>query len=263
ASYPGFSGAIPDLTGTAEAVHAAGALFIVQTDPVMCAILKSPGELGADIVTAEGQSLGNSMNYGGPFLGMMGATAKLIRKMPGRIVGEARDHSGRRGFVLTLTAREQHIRREKAVSNICSNQGLVMLQTCIHLAAMGKTGLAATAKLCWDKAHHAASLIAAIPGFSVATPLFFKEFTVVCPVPAAGLAEKLTTQGIVPGLPVSRYFPDRPDELIVCVTEMNTRAEIERLAGALSAVSFTAFSGLATLGTTMPGAAASATEAQP
>ncbi len=237
ASYPGFSGQIPDMAGAAEAVHAAGALFIVQTDPLMCAILKSPGELGADIVTAEGQSLGNAMSYGGPFLGMMGATSKLVRKMPGRIVGEAKDHSGRRGFVLTLTAREQHIRREKAVSNICSNQGLVMLQTCIHLAAMGKTGLAAAARLCWNKAHYAASLIAAIPGFSLATKDFFKEFTVRCPAPAAALAEKLTDQGIVPGLPVSRYYPDRPNDLVVCVTEMNTRAEIERLADALAAVS--------------------------
>ncbi len=233
ASYPGFSGQIPEMTGAAEAVHAAGALFIVQTDPMMCAILKSPGEHGADIVTAEGQSLGNAMNYGGPFLGMMGVTTKLLRKLPGRIVGEAKDHAGRRGFVLTLTAREQHIRREKAVSNICSNQGLVMLQTCIYLAAMGKTGLAAAAKLCWNKAHYAADRIATVPGFSIATSCFFKEFTVLCPQPAAILAEDLGRVGIVPGLPASRYHPDRPNELIVCVTEMNTRSEIDSLVAAL------------------------------
>ena len=231
ASYPGFSGRIPDMAGAAEAVHAAGALFIVQADPVMCGILKSPGSLGADLVTAEGQSLGNAMNYGGPFLGMMGATTKLMRKMPGRIVGEAKDHSGRRGFVLTLTAREQHIRREKAVSNICSNQGLVMLQTCIYLAAMGKTGLAAAARLCWNKAHYAAALIGAIPGFEVEAGSFFKEFTVKTPKPAADIAEKLTQKGIVPGLPLSRYYPERDHELVVCVTEMNTRAEIELLRG--------------------------------
>lgn len=232
--WPGFSGAIPDLTGAADAIHAAGGLFIVHTDPILCALLKSPGEQGADIVTAEGQSLGNAMNYGGPFLGMMGAVSKLVRKMPGRIVGEAKDHGGRRGFVLTLTAREQHIRREKAVSNICSNQGIVMLQSCIYLAAMGKQGLAAVARLCWDKAHYAASLLGALPGFRVETPLFFKEFTLHCPVSAESLAQRLQERGIVPGLPVSRYLHGRDDELLVCVTEMNTRAEIEALAGALA-----------------------------
>ncbi len=233
ASYPGFSGEIPEMTGAAEAVHAAGALFIVHVDPLMCAILRSPGEWGADIVTAEGQSLGNAMNFGGPFLGMMGATARLVRKMPGRIVGEAKDHAGRRGFVLTLTAREQHIRREKAVSNICSNQGLVMLQTCIYLAAMGRSGLAATARLCWNKAHFAAACIGQVPGFAVLTKRYFKEFTVLCPVPAATLAGRLLEQGIIPGLAVSRYDPSRSFELIVCVTEMNTKQEIEKLAAAL------------------------------
>ena len=178
APYPGFSGAIGDLAAAAAATHAAGALLVVQADPIMCGLLKSPGELGADIVAAEGQALGNPMCFGGPFLGMMGAKAGLVRKLPGRLVGQARDAAGRRGFVLTLTAREQHIRREKAVSNICSNQGLAMLQACVYLAAMGRSGLRAVAELCWNKSHYAASLIAGIPGFAVRTDRFFKEFLV-------------------------------------------------------------------------------------
>ena len=236
AAYPEFEGELRDLAPAATAAHAVGALFIVQADPIMCGLLKSPGSLGADIVVAEGQSLGNPMNYGGPFLGMMGATAKLTRKMPGRIVGEAKDHEGRKGFVLTLSAREQHIRREKAVSNICSNQGLVMLQTCIYLAAMGKNGLPAVARLCWDKAHYAAQEIGEIPGFKVANASFFKEFLVKTPVPAAEISEKLSRRCIVPGLPLSRYYPERTHELLVCVTESSTKAQIDLLASSLKEV---------------------------
>jgi glycine dehydrogenase subunit 1 len=237
AAYPGFSGAIGDIGAAARAAHAAGALLLVQADPIMCGLLKSPGELGADIVAAEGQSLGNPMNFGGPFLGMLGAKASLVRKMPGRLVGQAKDSSGRRGFVLTLTAREQHIRREKAVSNICSNQGLTMLQACIYLAAMGKSGLRAAAELCWNKAHYAAGLIARIPGFAVESCPFFKEFTVKTPFPAEDLAVRLSRRGIVPGLPLSRYYPGRTHELLVCVTEMCTRGQIELLARSLEEAS--------------------------
>ncbi len=235
AAFPTFSGEVRDLTPAAEAAHAAGALFIVHADPHLCAILKSPGAMGADIVTAEGQSLGNALNFGGPYLGMMGATAKLMRKMPGRIVGEAKDHDGRRGFVLTLTAREQHIRREKAVSNICSNQGLVMLQTCIYLAAMGARGMRQVATLCRNKAHYAASLIAAIPGFSIETGEFFKEFTVRTPISAETLCERLLEKGVVAGYPMSRADsgPGAEKRLLVCVTELNSRAQIELLAQAL------------------------------
>ena len=237
APYPGFSGAIGDLGAAASAVHAAGALLVVHADPIMCGLLKSPGELGADIVAAEGQSLGNPMSFGGPFLGMLGAKASLVRKMPGRLVGQAKDAAGRRGFVLTLTAREQHIRREKAISNICSNQGLAMLQACIYLAAMGKTGMRAIAELCWNKAHHAASLIAKLPGFAVAEGTFFKEFTVKTTVPAEELAIRLSRHGVVPGLPLSRYFPERRHELLVCVTEMCTKGQIELLARSLEEAS--------------------------
>ena len=234
AGYPCFSGEIPDLAAASAAAKAAGALLVVHADPIACGLLKSPGELGADIVAAEGQCLGNPMNFGGPFLGMLGAQARLVRKMPGRLVGEARDAQGRRGFVLTLTAREQHIRREKAVSNICSNQGLAMLQACVYLATMGKAGLGAAARLCWDKAHYAASRIASVPGFSVVPKTFFKEFLVKVPVEAEGLATRLSRRGIVPGLPLSRYYPERRNELLVCVTETCSRAQIDALADSLA-----------------------------
>lgn len=233
AGYPCFSGQVYQLSKAASLAHDAGALFIVHADPLMCAILESPGAQGADIVVAEGQSLGNPMNFGGPYLGMMGVTEKLMRKMPGRIVGEAKDHEGRRGFVLTLTAREQHIRREKAVSNICSNQGLTMLQTCIYLATMGSSGLAAVARLSWDKAHYAAAEIAKIPGFSVKSGEFFKEFLVSLPMDAQTVYDKLAKKKIVPGLPLSKYYPERTSELLVCVTELNSKSQIDELVKAL------------------------------
>ena len=184
ASYPDFFGIIPELQGAAEAVHAKGGLFVVHADPIMLGLFKSPGAWGADVVTAEGQSLGNDLNYGGPFLGIMGTTNALVRRLPGRLVGETKDSQGRRGFVLTLVAREQHIRREKAVSNICSNQGLMALRSCIYLAMMGRQGLREAAELCWHNAHFAARKIAEIPGFSVEQGLFFKEFVVRTPIDA-------------------------------------------------------------------------------
>ena len=227
--YPDFFGRVPNLSGAAEAVHAAGGLFIVAADPIMLGLFKSPGAWGADVVTAEGQSLGNDLSYGGPYLGVMATTNALVRRLPGRIVGEARDAQGRRGFVLTLVAREQHIRREKAVSNICSNQGLATLRACIYLAVMGKTGLRRAAELCWHRSHYAARRIAALPGFSVSEGTFFKEFVVRTPIEAEPLAERLYARRIVPGLPLSRYFPDRKNELLVCVTETASRADIDDL----------------------------------
>ena len=241
AAYPDFFGTIPNLHNAAGAVHAAGGLFIVHADPIMLGLFKSPGEYGADIVTADGQSLGNDMNFGGPLLGIMGVTKELMRKIPGRIVGEAKDPAGRRGFALTLSAREQHIRRERAVSNICSNQGHSMLRSCIYLSLMGKEGLKQVAELCWHRSHYAAAKIAALPGFTVAAEAggpkgnFFKEFTVKLPTgkTAEAACEALSAKGIVPGLSLSRYFPERSQELLVCVTENNSRAGIDNLAAAL------------------------------
>jgi glycine dehydrogenase subunit 1 len=234
ASYPDFFGVIPDLSGAADAVHAAGGAFIVHADPLMLGLIKSPGEMGADIVTAEGQALGNELNYGGPYLGIMGVNKTYMRKIPGRIAGEAYDKEGRRGFVLTLSAREQHIRREKAVSNICSNQGLAMLRTCIYLALMGKKGLRDAAELCWHRAHYAADQLAA-KGFAIApkADAFFKEFTVTLPCPAEEAAAALAEKRIVAGFPLSRYFPDRKNDLLICVTEKNSKADIDSLVSAL------------------------------
>jgi glycine dehydrogenase subunit 1 len=242
AVYPDFFGTIPNLAGAAAAVHAAGGLFIVHADPIMCGLFKSPGEWGADIVTAEGQCLGNDMNYGGPLLGIMAVTKELMRKIPGRIVGEAKDSQGRRGFVLTLSAREQHIRRERAVSNICSNQGLSMLRSCIYLSLLGKNGLRHVAELCWHRSHYAAQAIAALPGFSAAAEAggpqgnFFREFTVKIPagkITAEEAIEALCKKNIVPGLPLSRYFPERKNELLICVTENNSKADIDSLVKSL------------------------------
>jgi glycine dehydrogenase subunit 1 len=233
ALYPDFFGVIPDLKGAAEAAHEKGGLFIIHADPVMLGLLKSPGAWGADLVSAEGQSLGNDLNYGGPFLGIMAATGALMRRLPGRIAGETRDTEDRRGFVLTLSAREQHIRREKAVSNICSNQGLAALRACVYLALMGRTGLRELARLCWNRSHYGARQLAAIPGCSVETGVFFKEFTVTLPGDAEELTEKLGAKKIIPGLPLSRYYPERGNELLVCITEMNSRKDIDALAGAV------------------------------
>ncbi len=233
AAYPEFEGELYDLAPAADRAHAAGALLVALADPIMCAILKSPGSMGADIVAAEGQCLGNPMGFGGPHLGMLGTTAKLVRKIPGRLVGEAHDHEGRLGYVLTLSAREQHIRREKAVSNICSNQGIVMLRACVYMAAMGGCGLPTVARLCWDKAHYAAELVGKIPGFHVENDSFFKEFRVATPIPAQAIYDKLARRSIVPGLPLSRYYPERRNELLVCVTEKSTKAQIELLAASL------------------------------
>lgn len=232
-AYPDFYGQIPELDGAAEAAHKAGALFIVHTDPIMLGLFKNPGSWGADICTAEGQSLGNDLNAGGPFLGIMGCTTALVRKLPGRLVGQAFDHQNRRGYVLTLVAREQHIRREKAVSNICSNQGLAALRSCIYLALMGKQGLKEAAELCWHKAHYASGRIAALKGFSVSRNVFFKEFLVECPLNAEKLAEKLAKKNILCGLPLSRYLPEKENSLLVCVTEKNSRADIDALITAL------------------------------
>ncbi|MDA3811244.1 MAG: aminomethyl-transferring glycine dehydrogenase subunit GcvPA [Spirochaetaceae bacterium] len=235
---PTFTGEIIDVKAEARKAHDAGALLIVHTDPIALGVIESPGACGADIVTAEGQCLGVGMNYGGPCLGIFATTAKHIRKMPGRIIGETSDLGGSKGCVLTFAAREQHIRREKATSNICSNQGLAALSAAIYLAAVGKSGFKKVAELCWHKAHYAASEIGKLKGFSVKTKgHFFKEFLVETPIPAEDVFQKLKDKYILAGLPLSRFKNGRENELLICVTEVNSKKQIDRLVEALKEVS--------------------------
>jgi glycine dehydrogenase subunit 1 len=230
---PDFLGRIHDLRGIAERVHEAGALLVVHTDPIAAALFRPPGADGADIVTAEGQPLGIPLSYGGPYLGMFGCRRRLVRKMPGRVVGETVDAEGNRGFVLTLSTREQHIRREKATSNICTNQGLMALRAAIYMAAMGPSGMRTVARLCYDNAREAARRIDALPGFTVEPGLFFKEFAVQTPVPAAEIVAAGNEVGISPGLDLGRFYPDAGERLLIAVTEQHTDDDIARLIGLL------------------------------
>lgn len=233
--YPDFYGKIQDFTEVINAAHENGALVCFVTDPIACALLKSPGELGADMVVGEGQPLGIPMSFGGPYMGFFATRMSSIRKIAGRIVGETLDGDGRRAFVMTLRPREQDIRREKATSNICTNQGLMALAACIYMSVMGKHGMRKVAELCWHKSHYAADEIDKLKGFKVDREKpFFKEFTVTCPRPVAEINETLLHDyGIVGGYDLGRDTASRKNEMIVCVTEMNTRDEIDSLVAAL------------------------------
>ena len=233
---PNFFGQIEELEGLAEQVHAVKAMLVVVVDPISLGLLKPPGAYGADIVVGEGQALGNGLNYGGPYLGVFACREKDVRRMAGRLVGQTVDVEGRRGFVLTLATREQHIRRERATSNICTNQALNALATAVHLAALGPTGMRTLAELCYHKAHYAAQRIAELDGYQVGDAPFFKEFVVKCPQPAAEIARQLNEQQILPGYVLSRSYPERSHELLVCVTEMNSKAQIDQLVKALKEV---------------------------
>lgn len=236
---PNFFGELEDVDGLAEKVHARGALLVVVSNPIISlGLLKPPGEYGADIVVAEGQPLGTALNCGGPYLGIFATREAYVRRMPGRLVGETTDRKGRRGYVLTLTPREQHIRREKATSNICTNQSLIALRAAIYLAYMGKQGLRAVAELCYHKAHYAAHAIAQLPGFAVTTTRpFFNEFRVRCPMPVAQLSQFLLDKGILGGYDLAGDYPHLQQEMLLCVTEMNTREQIDRLIAALQEAS--------------------------
>jgi glycine dehydrogenase subunit 1 len=214
-----------------ETARAAGALFVVAADPVSLGLYRPPAEYGADIVVAEGQSLGVSLSFGGPYVGMFACRQEFVRHMPGRIVGQTTDIEGRRGYVLTLQTREQHIRRERATSNICTSQQLIALSTAVYLAAMGPRGLRRVAELCYEKAHYAADAIDALAGYSVERgEPFFHEFVVGTSRPPAEINRALAERGIIGGLDVSDLLRHR---VLVCVTEMNTRAEIDALVEAL------------------------------
>ncbi|MBP7375872.1 MAG: aminomethyl-transferring glycine dehydrogenase subunit GcvPA [Pyrinomonadaceae bacterium] len=236
---PNFFGCIEDLQTLADAAHAVGALFVVVvSEAISFGLLKPPGECGADIVVGEGQSWGVPMGFGGPHVGLFATQEKYVRNMPGRLCGVAYDKNGNRGFVLTLSTREQHIRREKATSNICTNQGLIALAATIYMETMGKRGLQEVAMQNAQKAAYAKNQIAAIDGYEMAfsTPVF-NEFVVRSTKPAAEVLSKVRTgNGIVGGLALSKYYSDRPNEFLVCVTETNTKTQIDDLVAGLAAV---------------------------
>ena len=224
---PNFFGIIEEVDRVAELAHQNNSLLIVSADPISLALLKSPGELGADIVVGEGQSLGNQLNFGGPYLGFFAAKEKWMRKMPGRIVGQTVDKEGRRGFVLTLQTREQHIRREKATSNICSNQGLNALAATMYLTFLGKEGLKEVAELCLQKSHYTYDKLLSTGKFKAAFEKpFFKEFAVISQKPIDGLNRDLLEEGFIGGYPLERNFPDMKNGWLVSVTEKRTKDEI-------------------------------------
>jgi glycine dehydrogenase subunit 1 len=236
--YPDFFGRLFDLTHLAAEVHAKGALLAVVTNPIALGVLKTPGEFGADIVVGEGQPLGIPLSFGGPYLGFFTTKKEYVRKIAGRLVGETIDAKGTRGYVLTLTAREQHIRREKATSNICTNQGLMALAATIYLSLLGKNGLKQVANLCYQKAHYAAKRIAEIPGFRVhAETPFFHEFVVHCPMSAAEINERLLDNQILGGYELAKSFFAMKNQLLIAVTELNTKEEIDFLVDTLAEVS--------------------------
>ena len=236
--YPDFFGRMYDYTKLAEAVHAAGALLAIAVNPMALGMFKTPGAMGADIVTGEGQSLGLPLAYGGPYLGLFATRKEYVRKMAGRIVGETVDNRGQRAYVLTLTAREQHIRREKATSNICSNQGLMALAAGIYMSLLGKNGLRQVAELNFQKAHYAAQRLGSLPGFSLPyKETFFNEFVLRCPVPAEEINDHLLEYGILGGYNLSKEdYPDMENDLLVAVTEMNSREEIDLFADVLAEI---------------------------
>jgi glycine dehydrogenase subunit 1 len=233
---PNFLGSVEDLRVLAEAAHAVGALLVVAINPIALALLESPGAAGADIVIGEGQPLGIPLAYGGPWLGIFATRDRYVRQMPGRIVGMTTDVDGRRGFVLTLQTREQHIRRERATSNICTNVALCALASTVYLSTLGKNGLREVASLSLQKAHYLADRVASLPGYSVANRApFFNEVVVRCPGPVEELRASLAAQGVLAGYPLGRDYPELEDALLLCTTEVNTRDEIERLVAGLGA----------------------------
>jgi glycine dehydrogenase subunit 1 len=234
---PDFFGHLRDVEKAAEAIHSKGGLLVVVvTEVVSLGLLEAPGALGADIVVCEGQSIGNALNFGGPYVGLMATRKDFIRQMPGRLCGETVDADGNRGFVLTLSTREQHIRREKATSNICTNSGLCALAFSIHLGLLGEAGLTRLARLNHTRAVALARALRAVPGVELLNKSFFNEMTIRLPVPAAPVIEMLAKAGILAGVPVSRLVPDDPkvDNLVVlAATELTTDADIEMLADCL------------------------------
>ena len=251
--YPNFYGYIEDMAALTEAAHSQGALLVVSADPMAMGMFQPPGHYGADIVTGEGQPLGIPASFGGPYVGLFATKQEYIRQMPSRLSGRTVDNQGRTGYVLTLQTREQHIRRERATSNICTNEALYALASTIYLAALGKQGLRQVAELCYQKAHYAAGRIAQLPGYSLPFQgTFFQEFVVSCPTSPSDINRRLLDQNILVGLNISEAFSNVPplewgatggsfpdsaestNAMLLCVTEMNSRQEIDALVEALS-----------------------------
>jgi glycine dehydrogenase subunit 1 len=235
--YPDILGRIADLTPLADAAHAAGALLIaVVTEPVALGLIRSPGEMGADIVVGEGQSIGVGLQFGGPYVGLFACREKHIRQMPGRLAGETVDAEGKRGFVLTLSTREQHIRREKATSNICTNSGLCALAFSIHMTLLGEKGLRQLAELNHARAVQVAERLAALPGVRLVNHAFFNEFTLELPVEARPAVHRMVEAGVLGGVSLGRLYPRSEglkNGLVVAVTETVTDPDIDALEGAL------------------------------
>jgi len=230
--YPNYYGYIEDLKTLVNTTHAQGALAVVSCDPTAMGMLQTPGHYGADIVTGDGQSLGIPASYGGPYVGLFATKQEYIRQMPSRLSGRTLDKNGKTGYVLTLQTREQHIRRERATSNICTNEALYALASTIYMAAMGKQGLRQIAELCYHKSHYAANQINALPGYSlpISDP-FFQEFVVQCPDSPSKINKKLMELNILGGLDVNEKIPNG---MLLCVTEMNSKEDIDALVAALA-----------------------------
>ncbi|MDP9367488.1 MAG: aminomethyl-transferring glycine dehydrogenase subunit GcvPA, partial [Chloroflexota bacterium] len=232
--YPNFFGGIEDVAAMAEAVHAAGGSLIVSTYPVPLGLLKSPGELGADVVAAEGQALGVAQSYGGPYVGLLATRREFVRQLPGRLAGVTTDSEGKRGFVLTLQTREQHIRREKATSNICTNQGLMATAATVYMSSVGPAGFREVATRCYQNAHYLADQLSTLDGYELLLDgEFFHEFVVRTPKLAAEINRSLLSAGIVGGYDLSHVDDSLDHALLLCATELNDRASIDRLIGQL------------------------------
>ena len=228
--YPNFFGGIEDLEAIAAATHSAGAQLVLASYPIPLGLLKPPGELGADIVVAEGQALGVAQGFGGPYVGLLGCRRSYLRQMPGRLAGITTDSQGKRGFVLTLQTREQHIRREKATSNICTNQGLMATAATVYMSSLGPEGFREVANRSYQNAHYLSAEIAKLPGYSIATRgEFFHEFVVATPEPVADINAKLQAAGIIGGLDLSGVDSLLPNRWLMCATELNSRAGIDAL----------------------------------
>lgn len=238
--YPNFFGGIEDVQAFSDAAHSVGALSVVSTYPVALGLLRPPGQLGADVVTAEGQSLGIAQNFGGPYVGLLATRQSLVRQLPGRLAGMTADRDGKRGFVLALQTREQHIRREKATSNICTNQGLMATAATVYMASVGPVGFREVAERCYHNAHYLATALTDLPGWSLAIDGdFFNEFVVRGPCLAASVVTSASDAGFLSGFDLGTIDPTLDHHLLLCATELNERGSIDRLVGVLSGLGST------------------------